>query len=179
MFRNMIRISSLVLAIAFAQSASAASNLPRDNKTSTTGFFRPSTPWVADIDAGVMLGSGITAPGIDFTLHGRLNTEPRLFLGATLGLFLQTSGSTALLIPVLADFMWEFDASPTFHPTLGVSTGVTFFTSGGSTANFTFFGNPGARIDIGNQSELDIKFRLGVINSSFVVIPQVGLAMAI
>ncbi len=180
MFRNMYRLSTLIaaLTLVIAQSASAA-GLPRDGKSSTEGFFRPSAPWIMDLDAGVMLGSGITAPGIDMMIHARLNTDIRMFLGGEVGLFLQTSGGTNLIIPVLANYTMEFDTTPTFHPTIGASVGVSFLTGGGSTASFTFLANPGARFDIGQNSELDVKFRLGVISSTFVVIPQVGLAFAI
>jgi hypothetical protein len=183
MIRNLYRFSSLSVALftalVVAQTATAASSIPRDNKSTADGFFRPSTPLIMDLDAGLLLATGTTAPGVDVHVAKRLNTDMPLFLGGELGLFLQTSGSTSLLIPVLATFGTEFDVSPTFHPTLGLGTGVTFGTATGSGVQFTFLVTPGARFDINSSNELNVGVRLGSMGGTFIVIPQVGLSFGV
>ena len=94
--------------------------------------------------------------------------------------FFSGTGSTGVVIPILASLSTEFDASNTVHPMIGISIGPTLSTGGGfSTARFTVLVNPGMRFDLGSATELNAQVRFGAVGSAFVVLPQLGISFAI
>jgi len=145
-------------------------------------IFR-NAPILMDINAGLLVGGGDAMPGIDAAVRGRLNSDVDLplFLGAETGLFFFSSaGTSGAVVPILATLSTEFGATRNVHPVVGISAGPTLATGGGfSTARFTLLVNPGIYVDLNRSMALNLLVRLGVMGSTFVALPQVGLIFAI
>lgn len=139
-------------------------------------IFR-TAPILMDVNAGVLVGGGDALPGMNASVKARLNTDVPLYLGAETGLFFFSGGA---VIPILGTLSTEFTASRDIHPVVGVSVGPSLATGGGySTARFTLLFNPGIYVDLSRNMALNVLARFGVIGSTFVALPQLGLIFAI
>lgn len=140
---------------------------------------------------------GITGfgAGVDFTMA----TGDSLYVGMDTGYyrFRQTvstpSGISLSLtyssIPVLASVLYRFTfGSSQLHPYIGVAAGASLSTgsfdsssSGASSTTFVFevLSRAGLEIDLGGGISLMAEPKVGIIDGSFIFLPQVGVAFAL
>lgn len=139
------------------------------------------SPYIMDVNAGILTGGGSALPGVDVQVRGRLNTEAPLYIGGEIGTFIYSNDfSSGVVVPILGSFSTDFATDTIVHPTLGVSAGPALASgSNYSTARFALLFNPGVHIHIDPTMDLSVLARLGVIGSTFVALPQVGIMFAI
>jgi hypothetical protein len=130
---------------------------------------------VFDVHGGILTGGGVTAPGFDLGIAGRILDNAPLYLGAQFGAFISASSPSFVEIPLLAELYYQFTPSSGIHPLLGAMVGPILSTGGGlSTAQFGFLLRPGFNFELGHAAVLSLEAPFGVIGSDFVVIPQIG-----
>jgi hypothetical protein len=153
----------------------------RQNSSSERSLFYSGAPAVLDLGAGMVMASRLPMPGVNIQIAARLNTSVRLYAGGELGLFIYPMfGASNVFIPILGTVFSEVDISDKVHPTMGISTGPTLSLGGEySYAQFAFLLNPGVRISLKQNMDLNLLARFGMIGSQFVVIPQLGASFEI
>lgn len=148
--------------------------------TSHTSVMQPGYPTLLGLKAGMMVGDGDALPGIEAQIVGKLNTEVPLYAGAETGLYFYSgAGESAVVFPILGTIYTQFTANASIHPTLGMSAGPAITTGAGfNTARFMLLFNPGINFALGGM-DLALLARFGVLGSSFIVAPQMGLVLPI
>lgn len=149
--------------------------------THTTSTNVVLAPYYLDANAGVLVGGGDGLPGVDVRLNGRLNTEVPLYFGGEVGLFFFSNyAASGAVIPILGNLTTVFNSNRRIRPLLGASVGPVISTgSGYSTARFALLINPGVNFDLSREFSMNVLARFGVIGSTFVALPEVGLSFAI
>lgn len=168
-------LHKITLMLLFSSTIFAAPMTTRDSVHLTR------SPYMMDVNAGILSGGGAALPGINAQVRGRLNTDAPLYLGGELGMFIYSNDfSSGVVLPIMGSFSTEFLTNTDVHPTLGVSVGPVI-SSGSSytTARLAMLFNPGVHIHLDSTMDLNILARLGVIGSPFVALPQIGILFAI
>lgn len=133
-----------------------------------------ATPLEATAAAAVAIGGGSTLPGLTFSVGAMVAREVHLYVGGDFGMFF-TTGPFAMIFTVFPSAYFKIPAAPKFTPRIGLSLGPVFSTGGGlSAVRFGLLFKPGIDVMLSNKIALNFEGRLGVFDSSFVFIPQLG-----
>ncbi len=151
----------------------------RANTLSDSFHTTPNTP--LDLNAGIIVGGLSALPGIDATVAFRLHTDFPLYVGGQLGFFMLTATNTSgVEIPILGTLYTPMEISRRASLRMGVSTGPVIAAGNGvSSAQFAALLDPALLFAIGDGLALNVQARFGVIGSTFVVLPQVGVSLPI
>lgn len=162
-----------VVLLVFSMSANAVTTRTQDS------VIRYGSPTQLALKAGILAGAGDALPGMEVQIATRLNTDAVLYGGVESGLYFYSGVESAAVIPILGTLFTRFTANPNIHPTLGVSAGPALTTGAGfSTARFMLLFNPGIEFDLGG-AELAALARFGVLGSTFIAAPQLGIIFPI
>lgn len=147
---------------------------------SETSVLQPGHPTLLGMKAGMIVGGGDALPGVEAQVVGRLNTDIPLYAGAEFGVyFYHSTGNSAAVMPIMGTVFTVFSASSTVHPTIGMSAGPALTTGAGfDTARFMLLFDPGVNLALGGM-DLVAQMRFGVLGSTFIAAPQLGLSIPI
>ncbi len=147
---------------------------------SETSVGPDSASYTATVDGAILSSNGTAAPGITASLAKRNDVDTPLYYGAEMGLYLQSSSLSYMVIPVMAHafYLFEFDAP--IHPLIGIIAGPVFTTGGGiSAVRMGLLFRPGINVELGERAALNFEVRFGAFGSTSVAQPQLGVVFAI
>lgn len=163
---------------AFLLFAVTASAVGATNTIKETTGGPDTAPLVMNIAAGIIASNGSATPGAVIGLNTRLTERGPIYLGGEFGAFVATGTPSYAMFPLLASGYYQFELGTGVHPLLGAMVGPVFSTAAGSSVQLELLFRPGFNFEVGRRFVINVEPRLGVIGSSFVFVPQLGVILA-
>lgn len=144
--------------------------------TGTTDMTaKASNQYYLNAGAALLTNNGSAMPGVAVDLTNEVKAVSNLYYGWAVGAYAQSEGAGYALIPLMAKINMAFQTTEKIQTVVGLSTGVAFATAAAETARFALFFEPGANIAIAKNLNLAVLPKFGVLSSSFVFNPQLGV----
>jgi len=149
----------------------ASPTLAQARGKSTAGNYKT---WYMHFGPGMVFGGG-TRFGVDARLSTKIVESAPVYAGVDLGVYLTMSPFT-MMFPITPALYYKFYGNAHIIPTLGVALGPVIGVGGGNTAvEIALLFKPAMEFTVGNQTEFYFEPKLGLIGSTFVFMPNVGL----
>lgn len=138
-----------------------------------------TAPLVMNVAGGILASGGSAFPGMVIGINARLAQQGPFYLGGELGAFLATGSPAYAMFPLLASGYFQFELSSGVHPSLGAMIGPVFSTASANSAQLEVLFRPGVNFELGRRFVINLEPRFGVMGSSFIFVPQLGVIFAL
>lgn len=166
-------LGSLVLCFAASIASGATELVDTANGPDTASS-------VLNAEAGLLGNEGGALPGANVGVSTRISGSSPLYLGAELGFFVAAGTPSYGEFPLLGSLYYQFEPTKFIHPLLGVMAGPVISTGGNQAAmSFGAFFRPGFNFELGERAVLNVEPRFGVVGSSLVFLPEIGVIIPI
>lgn len=156
--------------------ASYASHVYGSNVLITTPGGPDTARTLFNSQAALLALDNSILGGLNFGINGRISNHNPLYLGAEAGAFISNTSPTYAILPLLGSLYYQFEPNEGVHPLLGVLAGPIIATGGTVPAvRMGLFFRPGINFEISKSAVLNIEARFGVLGSSFVFAPALGV----
>ncbi len=164
---------------AFSLLAATTAGFGASNTIRETTGGPDTAPLVLNVAAGLLTSGASASPGMVVGINSRITHRGPIYLGGEFGAYVVTRSPAYAMFPLLASGYVQFELSSGVHPLLGAMIGPVFSTSGGSSAQLEILFRPGLNFELGRNFVLNMEPRFGVMGSSFIFVPQLGVILAI
>lgn len=185
------RSSFFVLLLATAAISASSAGAASHGHTRASVSTSSSVPMEMNVGTLLAISGGEVWPGADFGFGARVARAgiAGFYVGGDLSNYFHVSDPFRWAIAVLPAAYVEFIVSSLFHPRIGVSLGPVFEVVKGdlvanrfqdrNTVSFGLLFKPGVNLFFSRDLALQVEPRLGVVQSSFLFAPEIGMTIGI